>query len=131
MSMRVLVVDDERDDAVSLMLLLSDEGYAVKGVSNGDDMWSSLTTFRPDAILLDIGLPGGDGYELAWQLRARLRERCPPLIAVTGRSRDADRIRAELAGFRHYLCKPYDPLALIGLLNSVNAGRPLDQAPAR
>lgn len=128
MTMRVLVVDDERDAAVSLMLLLSDEGYEVKGAMNGEDMWRSLATFRPEAILLDIGLPGGDGYQLARQLRERFQEACPSLIAVTARSSDADRDRARAAGFSHYLLKPYDPLALVGLLKVASGEGLLHQA---
>jgi CheY-like chemotaxis protein len=76
---------------------------------------------RPDAILLDIGMPKITGYEAARRLRQRYGDECPMLIAVTGWKQASDKILASLAGFDHHVAKPYDPNALIALLSKLEA----------
>ncbi|MGQ0654967.1 MAG: response regulator [Betaproteobacteria bacterium] len=117
--LKVLIVDDERDTVLSLMLLLGDEGYEVKGAANAGETWRMLAQFDPDVILLDIGLPDRNGYDLAREIRARFGEHRPALVAVTAWNKGADKLLAKLAGFNHHIGKPYDPDALIGVLRSV------------
>lgn len=113
---RVLVADDDRDALIVLTALLGLEGYEARGVHNGGQVITMARHFRPDAILLDITMPLLNGYEVAQTLRERYGESCPMLVAVTAYSRDADRRRAEVAGFDHYFPKPYDTKALLELL---------------
>jgi CheY-like chemotaxis protein len=75
---------------------------------------------RPDAILLDIGMPKITGYEAARRLRQRYGDECPMLIAVTGWKQASDKILASLAGFDHHVAKPYDPAALTALLSKLS-----------
>lgn len=103
---RILVVDDNQDSAESLALLLEIYGHEVRTAFAGPAALETASTFRPDVVLLDIGLPGMDGYEVARRLRAE-HDRCR-LIALTGYGRDDDRERSREAGFDHHLVKPVD-----------------------
>jgi CheY-like chemotaxis protein len=115
--LRVLVADDERDTVQTLAILLRSEGFDVRETTRGADVPEAAREFKPDFVLLDIGMPDRTGYELARELRADYGDHCPFLIAVTGRARPADKARATLSGFHHYLRKPYNPAALIHLLS--------------
>lgn len=114
--LRVLVADDDRDAVGSLLELLRDEGHEVRGVYTGLDVLDSVRDFAPDAVLLDIGMPHINGYEVARELRLRYASARPLLIAVTGRDQPDDRTLAQLAGFDHHVAKPYDPNELLALL---------------
>jgi CheY-like chemotaxis protein len=116
---RVLVADDERDAVIVLTALLALEGYDARGVYNGGQVITMTRHFRPDAILLDITMPLLNGYEVARTLRERYGEKCPPLIAVTAHNGQADRLHAQLAGFDHYMAKPYDTKALLEVLSTI------------
>jgi len=104
---RVLVVDDNVDAAESLAMLLESDGHSVSVAHNGVDAVQRAETWHPDIAVLDVGLPGMNGYEVANALRLR-GEACPELIAVTGYGQAADMQRALEAGFRYHLVKPVD-----------------------
>jgi len=104
---RVLIVDDNVDAAESLALLLQSDGHTVNVAHNGVDAVLRAESWRPDIAVLDVGLPGMNGYEVASALRER-GEACPELIAVTGYGQAADTKRALEAGFRFHLVKPVD-----------------------
>ena len=104
---RVLVVDDNVDAAESLAMLLRSDGHTVSVAHNGIDAVERAKSWRPDIAVLDVGLPGMNGYEVASVLRQRGAE-CPELIAVTGYGQAADTRRALEAGFRFHLVKPVD-----------------------
>ena len=104
---RVLVVDDNVDAAESLALLLQSDGHTVAVAHNGVDAVERAEVWQPDIAVLDVGLPGMNGYEVASALRQR-GESCPELIAVTGYGQAADTQRALEAGFRFHLVKPVD-----------------------
>ena len=104
---RVLVVDDNVDAAESLAMLLQSDGHTVSVAHNGVDAVQRAEAWRPDIAVLDVGLPGMNGYEVASVLRQR-GEACPELIAVTGYGQAADTKRAFEAGFRFHLVKPVD-----------------------
>src|SRR5262245_35245 len=106
---RVLVVDDNEDAVESLALLLSLEGYTVVTACNGVTALAEALRFRPQVVLLDIGMPGMDGYEVARALRAREQTTSMTLIALTGYGQPEDRARAEAAGFTDHLTKPVNP----------------------
>ena len=106
---RILVVDDNKDATESLAMLLSLDGHEVESVFTPQDALERVRLFEPDVILLDIGLPGMDGYEVARRVRqmaggARIR-----LIALTGYGQLEDRRRALAAGFDDHLVKPVEP----------------------
>jgi PAS domain S-box-containing protein len=114
---RVLVVDDNVDAAVTLGLLLKSLGHETCVVHDGLQALRMTVEFRPDVVLLDIGMPGLDGYEVARRLRALKRERRLRIIAITGWGQEADRMKSREAGFDVHLVKPVDP----GLLTSAIA----------
>jgi signal transduction histidine kinase/DNA-binding response OmpR family regulator len=113
---RVLVVDDNQDAAQATAVLLELAGHEVKAVADGHDALASAPVFAPHVVLLDIGLPGMDGYTVARQLRGidELHSSC--LIALTGYGQPADRDRASEAGFDHHLTKPADPDELLRVI---------------
>jgi len=116
-SRRVLVVDDNRDAAESLGMLLEMEHCKVAVAFDGLRALEALETFKPDIALLDIGMPGMDGYELARRIRATPRGRNLVLVALTGWSQADDKKRASDAGFDEHLTKPVDPQVLNRVLN--------------
>jgi signal transduction histidine kinase/DNA-binding response OmpR family regulator len=112
---RVLIVDDNADGADSLALLLSVAGHEVQVCHDGPTALLRAETFRPEVVLLDIGLPGMDGYEVARRLRARAGTNPALLVALTGYGQDDDLRRSREAGFDHHLVKPADPEMLASL----------------
>ena len=111
---RVVIVDDNRDAADSLAMLLRMGHHDVLAVSSGKEALEAVRSFRPDLVLLDIGLPDLDGYEVARRLRAAGYE--STLTALTGFGLAEDRERARRAGFDYHLVKPVDPRALQSML---------------
>ena len=105
---RILVVDDNKDAAESLGELLSALGAIVAVVHGGLAALAQMDAFRPDAVVLDIGMPGMDGYEVARRVRASPAHRHVLLIALTGWGQEHDRRRSEAAGFDHHVVKPPD-----------------------
>lgn len=105
---RVLVVDDVRDTAESLAELMDIWGYQVCLAFDGPSALEKADSFHPDAVLLDIGLPGLDGYQVACRLRAHSALANTCLIALTGYGTDEDRQQAMAVGFNHHLSKPVD-----------------------
>jgi CheY-like chemotaxis protein len=114
---RVLVVEDNRDAADSLRLLLGLYGYEVAVAYCGHDGVRAAQQHRPDVVLCDIGLPGLDGYAVARRLRGNPATAQARLIAVTAYGRDEDRRRSHEAGFERHLVKPVDPDDLRGALD--------------
>jgi CheY-like chemotaxis protein/anti-sigma regulatory factor (Ser/Thr protein kinase) len=121
---RILVVDDNRDALEMLGALLRDAGHEVHDAADGPGALQRLDEFVPDLALLDIGLPGMDGYELASRLRADPRCAATRLVALTGYGRQPDRERALAARFDEHLVKPVAADKLLdvieGLLTSDN-----------
>ena len=120
-SRRVLVVDDNVSSAQSLAMVLKLEGYDVQVAHDGAVVLDATRRFRPEVVLLDIGLPGMDGYQLACRLRQdqNLGASITLLVAVTGYAEDEALRRSREAGFDHHLVKPIDPDALLALLASL------------
>ena len=103
---RILVVDDEKDVAETFADLLKEEGHQTLAVNSGPAALVAFRTFDPEVVLLDLGLPGMDGYEVAKRLREEHRDKKVLLIAVTGYQNDAARLKQ--AGFDQHLLKPPD-----------------------
>jgi signal transduction histidine kinase/DNA-binding response OmpR family regulator len=121
-SRRVLVVDDNRDAAETLALMLELHGHQVKVAHDGRSGLKVAREYQPDVILLDIGLPHLNGYEVARSLRANGPARLPLLVAMTGYGQEEDRRKSREAGFDRHLVKPVDPELLLRLLSE--AARP-------
>jgi signal transduction histidine kinase/CheY-like chemotaxis protein len=119
--LKVLVVDDNRDAADSLGVLLDYLGYNVQVAHDGPTALQQVDLFRPALVLLDIGMPKMDGYEVARRLRAQERWRDLVVVALTGWGQEEDRLRTREAGFDHHLVKPTDLGALQSLLLEVAA----------
>ncbi len=120
-SLRVLVADDNRDAADSLQRILALYGHDVRVAYDGGAAVRLGEEFRPRVAILDIGMPGTNGYDVARALRHRNGPQVT-LVALTGWGQEADRRRATEAGFDHHLTKPVDPGALNELLAKVAAG---------
>jgi CheY-like chemotaxis protein/anti-sigma regulatory factor (Ser/Thr protein kinase) len=114
---RVLVVDDNRDAAESLAMLLEMGNCTVSVAYDGAQALEALDSFKPNIALLDIGMPGMDGYELARRIRATRRGRDLLLVALTGWGQADDKKRAIEAGFDEHLTKPVDPEHLTQVLH--------------
>jgi len=105
---RILVVDDNTDAAETLGELLTALGAIVEVVHSGRAALAALDLFQPDSVVLDIGMPGMDGYEVAQRIRASAAHRGVLLIALTGWGQEHDRRRSTAAGFDHHVVKPPD-----------------------
>jgi two-component system CheB/CheR fusion protein len=103
---RVLVVDDNLDCAESLAELLGYSGYEAAIARDGQSAIDSVESFKPEVVLLDIGLPGTDGYEVARILRRKFADRKLLLIAISGYGQENDRARSKAAGFDYHMVKP-------------------------
>ena len=122
---RVLVVDDNRDAADSLCLLLRTWGFDVRVAYDGREALTAARAYRPDCLLSDIGLPGIDGYRLAEHVRRDEALRGTTLVAITAYP---DEARARAAGFDRHFVKPADPHAVAAMLRELRAmGKRLDQ----
>jgi signal transduction histidine kinase/ActR/RegA family two-component response regulator len=117
---RVLVVDDNRDAADSLRVLLELLGAEVRVAYDGLAAIEAVSADQPEVVLLDIGMPGMDGYEVARHIRQRPAWQDVTLIALTGWGQEKDRRNSEAAGFDHHLIKPVDIDALQSLLRAVH-----------
>jgi PAS domain S-box-containing protein len=115
-SRRVLVADDNRDGAESLGMLIESSGHIVYLAHTGAEALHMAATHRPHVAILDIGMPGMDGYQVAQKIRDQAWGMHMTLIALTGWGQEDDKRRAQRAGFDHHLTKPVDPAVLEELL---------------
>ena len=116
--MRVLVVDDNVDAATTTALVLEAMRVSARVAHDGTDALRIAETYHPDVVLLDIGMPGMDGYEVARRMRSDLRYGRPVLVAITGWAHEQDLTRSQAAGFDNHFAKPVD----IGRLRAVLSG---------
>jgi len=113
---RLLLVDDDRALASMLREYLELQGFAVRPVESGEQALELIARETPDLVVLDVGLPGIDGFETLERLR---RERSVPVIMLTARGEERDRIAGLLAGADDYLPKPFNPLELAARIRAV------------
>ena len=116
---RILVVDDNKDSADSLAMLLRVKGNDIRTAYDGLEAVEVAEVFQPEVVLLDIGLPKLNGYDVARRIRQQPWGRGTTLIALTGWGKDEDRRLSQEAGFNFHLVKPVDLAALEELLNAV------------
>src|SRR5262245_35904220 len=127
--LRILVVDDNRDAPAAMAMVLRIGGNDVRTVHDGREAVDEAREFRPDVAILDIGLPGVDGYEAARAIRREPWGAGVVLIAVTGWGQDTDRERSKLSGFDHHLVKPVEPAALVSILSSLQQTAAASRTP--
>jgi PAS domain S-box-containing protein len=119
----IVIADDNRDAAESLAMLLEMDGHRVSVAHDGPAALSIVDAVRPQVAVLDIGMPGLDGYQVAQRIRTELK--CEPpivLVALTGWGQAQDLERAKAAGFDHHLVKPAEPGAVRSLIYSIGSG---------
>jgi PAS domain S-box-containing protein len=124
-SLRVLVVDDNVDTVTTLAMLVQESGHEVRTAYDGSAVLEAALDYRPNVVLLDIGLPGLNGFEVAKQLRQQPALQNVLLVAMTGYGREGDRQRSQEAGFDHHLVKPGDfgkVLQILATCSRVPAG---------
>ena len=117
---RVLLVDDNRDNLLTLGVLLRSEGYIVDLASNGAEGLRRAEAYRPDVVVLDLVMPDQSGVDVANELRGRYGDNCPVLIAISAHETARTREEVEMAGFYRFVAKPYDPQALLHLIESLD-----------
>jgi CheY-like chemotaxis protein len=116
-ALRILVVDDNRDAAEGTAAVLEMEGHEVRMAADGEAALAAASDFLPDVVVLDIGLPLLDGYEVARRLRRAPATQSVFLIALTGYGQKEDRQAAQDAGFDRHFVKPADPAALLACIH--------------
>lgn len=121
LSLHVLVVDDNVDAADSLATLLEMQGHRTRTANDGPHALDHCRASRPDVVLLDIGLPGMDGYEVARRLKNMPSFSTVKLVAITGYGQPEDVAHAKAAGFDHHLVKPVDLDGLLGLFHELRS----------
>ena len=121
--LRVLVVDDNRDVADSTASIMRMNGCDVHVAYDGKAALESVQRLRPDAVLLDIGLPAIDGYLVAEHIRAQPENGRTMIVAVSGYGQEQDRVRSKSVGFDYHVVKPIDPNVLAGLVGSLRLSR--------
>lgn len=121
----VLIADDDRDTVDTLAALLADEGHTVHAVTNGALVEEAVRRLRPQVCILDIEMPGKNGYALVQDILARQDIVHPLMIAISGIWKSqTDRMLAEMVGFDHFFAKPADPAALIEVLAAYGSPPP-------
>jgi PAS domain S-box-containing protein len=121
-SRRILIVDDSRDSVDTLARLLTRLGHEIETAHDGLSACETAVTFTPDLVLLDIGLPGMDGFEVARRLRAESSLDGVYLVALTGYGSESDRNRSKESGFDAHLVKPVEIDALLAILDKTKVG---------
>ncbi len=122
--MRILVADDNPDITLSMRLLLEDDGHVVETSETGAGVVEKVEQFHPDACILDIDMPGRNGYAIAEDLYARYRSLRPLMIAISGKwIRGRDQARALQCGFDHFLEKPADSRDVARILEELSRRR--------
>jgi CheY-like chemotaxis protein len=121
----VLVVDDNVDSASTMAMFLELSGYTVGVAHDGPEAVAAAHDFRPDVVLMDIGLPGMTGHEAGRAIRREPWGAKLVLIALSGWSQESDKQRSRDAGFNHHLVKPVEHTVLLRLLSQTGAMRDL------
>jgi len=114
---RVLIVDDNRDSVETMATLIRLSGHEIEMAHDGKTALEKAKSFKPEIILLDVGLPDMHGYEVAERLRAVPENKSLVIVALTGYGNEEDRRRARDAGFDYHFVKPVDFTALESLIN--------------
>jgi CheY-like chemotaxis protein len=128
--LRIIVADDERDTVLTLRALLGDEGHEVTGVYSASGVMAELSKQIPDALIVDINMPGVSGYEVAREAKRICGDWAPLMIAISGKwVGQTDKMLSHLAGFNHFLEKPCNVAALLNFLEPLRSQPAAARAP--
>ncbi len=116
---KILLVDDEPNILVALEFLLKKEGYIVQKAFDGLQAIEKIDSFRPDIVILDVMMPGFDGFEVARRVRNIEGLEDTRIIFLTARGTQADKVKGYSTGGEYYLTKPFDNEELIGIVNEL------------
>jgi twitching motility two-component system response regulator PilH len=122
---KVMIVDDAQADLKLMASILTTAGYDVVAYADGDEIEDRLATERPDVLLLDIVMPKRNGYELLRRLKKDERTRGTPVVLVTCRGQDSDRLWGKRQGADEYVTKPFTRLQLLSVVTLFTAAPPL------
>jgi twitching motility two-component system response regulator PilG len=122
MGKKILIVEDEKSILKLESLLLTARGYQVQGVEEGSAAFQAVKKFRPDLILLDVMLPGLDGFEICRLLKGDRETRDIPVVMLTARSSSLDMARGAEAGACHYITKPFESSTIVETVQNCLAG---------
>ena len=114
---RVIAIDDEADILQLIRMKLSKEGFDVSTASNGDEGIEKVLRDKPDVMIVDILMPGKNGYQVVTEVKARLREDSPVIIMLTSKTEDADMVKGLSMDVDDYITKPFSPRELIERIN--------------
>jgi twitching motility two-component system response regulator PilH len=117
--LKVLIIDDSAEDSRQAAVLLENAGHQVIAASNGADGISMARTEQPDLILMDIVMPGINGFQATRQLKKEERTRDIPVIIISGKDQETDKVWAMRQGARAYLIKTIERTALLGAITDV------------
>jgi CheY-like chemotaxis protein len=116
-SLRLVVADDDKDTVNTLAAILEDEGHRVRAVYEASEVMSAVRRFEPDAVILDIAMPGMSGYDIVKSIRTQFITYRPVVIAISGVYRKPmDVLLSQAVGFDHHLTKPVHPDEILNLL---------------
>lgn len=116
---RILLVDDEPNILVAIEFLLKQEGYTVQKAFDGQQAIEKVDSFRPDIVILDVMMPGFDGFEVARRIRNIEGNEDTRIIFLTARGTQADKVKGYSTGGEYYITKPFDNDELIGIVNEL------------
>ena len=122
---KVMIVDDAQADLEMMASILTAAGHAVVAYADGDEIEDRLVTERPDVLLLDIVMPKRNGYELLRRLKKDERTRGTPVVLVTCRDQDSDRLWAKRQGADEYVTKPFTRAQLLSVVSRFTGAPPL------
>lgn len=114
---RVIAIDDEEDILQLIRIKLSKEGFDVSTASNGDEGIEKILRDKPDVMIVDILMPGKDGYQVVKEVKAKLRDDSPVIIMLTSKTEDADMVKGLSMDADDYITKPFSPRELIERIN--------------
>ncbi|HSV58557.1 MAG TPA: response regulator [Variovorax sp.] len=117
---KVLVVDDSKTELMFLTDLLEKNGFKVKTAENADDAMRRLQEERPDVILMDVVMPGQNGFQLTRAIARDPLYAAVPIILCTSKNQETDRVWGMRQGARDYIVKPVDPAELIAKISALN-----------
>ncbi|MCM8768875.1 MAG: response regulator [Candidatus Omnitrophica bacterium] len=121
---KILLIEDDQDTQILLKENLKKAGYQVIGVGTGEEGLTAFKKHKPDLVILDVGLPGIDGWEVLRRIKSGPFSRKTPVLMLTARSETADKVKGYEIGADFYIAKPFNTQKLLMILRSMLADRP-------
>lgn len=119
--LRVLIVDDEANIRLALEFLVSNAGYNIETAASGEEALEKAKTFQPHTVILDVMMPGIDGYEVAKRIRTNAQHQNTSILFLTAKGEPSDRMQGYASGGEYYLTKPFDNQELLDAVEELVA----------